>query len=99
MTWSVSFGAASKADAKLVAVDALAKALLSQQAHRRDFAAVCSAINGAIDVCAEGSVSVSASGHLSGSWENGDIPVVTGVNIQLNVYSTPPVKDPQQPLL
>jgi hypothetical protein len=89
MTWSISISAASKATAKLQVTEILGRSMLSQRPHARDFNMVQAAIHGAIDACAEGSVTASANGYLSGTWEDGDIPAPTCVNLTLCVYSTP----------
>ena len=87
MTWSISLGAPSKAAAKLAVTVALPKAMLHQQPHARDFDVVRDAINGAIDACAEGAITVTGSGHLSGDWKDGDIPELRGVNVTLSISS------------
>lgn len=96
MTWSISVSAPNKADAKLEVTLALAQFMVSsQKPHARDFAMAHGAIHAAIDACAEGQVSVSANGYLNGNWVDGDIPTVTGVCMNMNVYSTPPAEAPQ----
>ena len=87
MTWSISFSAPTKAEAKLELIRKLPAAMLHQKPHARDFDTVKNAISGAVDACAEGSVTVSASGHLNGDWQDGDIPEVRGVTIRLEVSS------------
>lgn len=89
MTWSISVSAASKQAAKLAVTRELPKVMLSQQPHARDFDVVRGAINGAIDACVEGSVTVVGSGHLNGEWKDGDIPEVRGVVVRIEVSSSP----------
>lgn len=87
MTWSVSFTAPSKEAAKRTAVKKLAEGMLGQDPHQRDFQVVLTAVHGAIDACAEGTITVSGSGHLSGNWVDGDIPDVKGLYMNLQVGS------------
>lgn len=88
MTWSVSFTRPSKAEAKRAAVKLLADAMLGQEPHSRDYDLVLDAVRGAVDVCAEGAVTVVASGYLNGDWQGGDITQVRGVYMSLQVTST-----------
>jgi hypothetical protein len=88
VTWSISLIANSKAEAKLAVTRELPKAMLHQQPHARDYDVVRGAINGAIDACAEGAVSVVGSGHLNGEWQGGDIPEVRGVVVRIEVSTT-----------
>jgi hypothetical protein len=87
MTWSISISAPSKDAAKRAVTVELPKAMLHQLPHARDFDTVRSAINGAIDACAEGAITVAGSGHLIGDWKDGDIPDVRGVSIQISISS------------
>lgn len=88
MTWSISVGAPTKAEAKRRVTLELPKSMLHQVPHARDFEVVLHAIHGAIDACAEGVVTVSGGGYLSGNWVEGDIPEVRGVHLNLVVSST-----------
>lgn len=90
MTWSISLIANSKADAKLAVTRELPKAMLHQAPHARDFDVVRGAINGAIDACADGAVTVVGHGHMNGDWVNGDMPDVRGVVVHIEVSTTKP---------
>jgi hypothetical protein len=89
MTWSVSISAANKAAAKRAVTRDLPKAMLHQTPHVHDFDVVRNAINGAIDACEEGTISISGSGHVNYTGD-GDATTIKGVNIQLSVNSTTP---------
>jgi hypothetical protein len=87
MSWSFSTSAANKAAAKRAVTRELPKVMLHQEAHAHDFDTVRNAINGAIDACAEGSISVSGCGSVSYVEWDGETKI-TNVSIQLNVYSS-----------
>lgn len=88
MTWSISLNAPSKAAAKVAVTLELPKAM-SQRPHARDFDVVRNAINGAIDACEEGAVTVTANGHVDYSGWDADVPTLHGVTMSLSVYSKP----------
>lgn len=89
MTWSISCGGASRAEAKRNVTQALAVSMLSQPGHARDFPMVLAAIHGAIDACTEGSVGVSATGYLTQYQGDDGSQCVTGLSFGANVWSTP----------
>lgn len=89
MTWSLSLSAPSKAAAKVALTVALPQAMLHQKPHARDFDMVRNAINGAIDACEEGAISISANGSVSAAGWDDAVPAISGVHMQLNVNCSP----------
>jgi hypothetical protein len=65
MSWNLSLTAPSKVQAKRAVTLQLPKAMLGQEIHAHDFPSVRQALDAAIDICAEGAVSISANGSVS----------------------------------
>jgi hypothetical protein len=88
MTWSISFSAPNKAAAQVALTQKLPAAMLHQAPHARDFDMVKTFLSAAIEVCEEGTVSVSASGHVDTDWAD-PVPSITAVNLSsVSVRST-----------
>lgn len=87
MSYSFTFKAANKAEAKAKVATELDKVAQGQSCHERDKHQAQAAAGAFIDLLVEDEtkdVFVSMSGSLTGSWTGSDVTRITGANVSVN---------------